>query len=425
MADIAMLISYDDDGTKSILLDAINDTTVTAASTLTAHPIVTGDMVADHIFKEPVVMQISGTFSMNGGGKSVVISSGSAGLANVQSTFEALKDNGVLCSLSKITTVNKQIRFSLRDNMVLTNIVWTEKINSLEFTFTFTQVLLADVTTDTVDVSDVYLPSITEPATLSFTDTLLDWSLVDSAVIAISESTGLTSEEFMTYLRSLTADTLVALGVGTAVATALIIGLCASVPVVGWIIGGVAAVAIFVVGLVNTISSAVEANKYKLKQFEYYNNDRLNQEEVTRYSDFIGDIHTQLESLNTAIKVYQISSNESQECMLTIDNNYYIFTFTKNNTTGTYSLITTNIDETVMTSMSDVRAALTDFTQCNSQNKLFRADGSGSYVYLIFNNSDDGADMSDLTNYFILTSTINPEDFDAMLSDIIENAILY
>ena len=65
-------IEFDDSGNvisktpKTILLDSIEDVQVDESSQLTTHPIVTGDMVADHMIKEPCSMTISGELSING-----------------------------------------------------------------------------------------------------------------------------------------------------------------------------------------------------------------------------------------------------------------------------------------------------------------------------------------------------------------------
>ena len=65
-------VEYDDSGNviskipKTILLDSIEDVQVDESSQLTTHPIVSGDMVADHMIKEPCSMTITGELSMNG-----------------------------------------------------------------------------------------------------------------------------------------------------------------------------------------------------------------------------------------------------------------------------------------------------------------------------------------------------------------------
>lgn len=130
-----------DNKETTILLDTINETTVNTSSNLTQHPIVNGDIVADHMYKDPITISLSGSFSLNGGTLMNIASTGSA-LSNIQTLFEKIKNEGIVCSLMKVMTDSKQnMRFLERNNMVLTSIRWTEKVNSMDFSFSFTQVL--------------------------------------------------------------------------------------------------------------------------------------------------------------------------------------------------------------------------------------------------------------------------------------------
>lgn len=130
-----------DNKETTILLDTINETSVNTSSNLTQHPIVNGDMVADHMYKDPITISLSGSFSLNGGTLMNISSTGSS-LSNIQTLFERIKNEGIVCSLMKVMTDSKQnMRFLERNNMVLTSIRWSEKVNSMDFSFTFTQVL--------------------------------------------------------------------------------------------------------------------------------------------------------------------------------------------------------------------------------------------------------------------------------------------
>lgn len=68
--EYAVLISYIDpnDSTNavSIILDTVNDTNITASSTVTEHPTVNGTPMADHMYKNPIDLTLNGTFSLNG-----------------------------------------------------------------------------------------------------------------------------------------------------------------------------------------------------------------------------------------------------------------------------------------------------------------------------------------------------------------------
>lgn len=414
---------------KTILLDSIEDVQVDESSQLTTHPIVTGDMVADHMIKEPCSMTISGELSMNGS-DNINFDGSKPTLKACQETFGKIKNDAYMCSITKLAMNTNEVRFLQRENMVLTSIQWTERVNSLAFTLTFTQVLVADVQEYDVDMQDENLPAVTEPATLSFSSTLMDWDQVNRLVIDTCEAVGLTTDEFMTMLKSGGASYLIG---GAAVGAAILItyiAACASIPVGGWIVGvvslAIAGVAIIGYGIYSAIKSAVNSRKYRIDQFKKYEDDKKNQAEVERFANFVGDIHNQLMKLNDAFYVYQISSNEPQECMLSISDEYYIFAFAKNNVNNKWTVNVTMParDDSVVAANKSIDCAKTSYADCNSGNALFRASGSGAYVYLMYVRNEDLAE-DDLRNYYILVSGMKPEDFTDAVTEIIKNAILY
>lgn len=411
-----------------IILDTINDVVVQSSSDITMHPIVTGDMVADHMIRQPVTMHIAGSFSLNGRSKTIATGAGSR-LSNLEELFENIKNEGSLCDITKMSVEDNGIRFLQRRNMVLTGISWTEKINSVAFTFDFTQALLADIQTYEVDVDDQFLPNISEPNTLNFTECLLDWSQIDKLITSTAVQVGLMTEDFKNFLHTTStyAVTGVVAGVTVGVTTtAVIVSLGASGPV-GWIIGAIAAVVIVGIGIVKAISDVCKANKYRVKQFQYYKDDRKNAAEVERYNNFIGQIHKQMTQLNNKIFCWQIAANEEQECMVSISNNYYIFNFTKNNTNARYMLTVTDVDGKQVGASVNIASSPRGMFECTSSNCLFRAAQSGAYVYIIKATDDSQTEASnenDLRNYVILATLIRPEEFTNVLVEIIKNAML-
>ena len=428
-------IEFDDSGNvisktpKTILLDSIEDVQVDESSQLTTHPIVTGDMVADHMIKEPCSMTISGELSINGS-DNINFDGFKPTLKACQETFGKIKNNAYMCSITKLAMNTNEVRFLQRENMVLTSIQWTERVNSLAFALTFTQALVTNVQEYEVDMQDENLPAVIEPATLSFSSTLMDWDQVDRLVIDTCATEGLTTDEFMTMLKSTGTSFLIG---GTAVGAAVLItyiAACASVPVAGWVVGvaslAVAGVAIIGYGIYSAIKSAVNSRKYRINQFKKYKNDKKNRQEVERFANFIGDIHNQLMKLNDAFYVYQISSNEPQECMLSISDEYYIFAFEKDNVNNKWTVNVTMParDDSVVAANKSIDCAKTSYADCNSGNALFRASGSGAYVYLVYVRDEDLA-ADDLRNYYVLVSGMKPEDFTNAVTEIIKNAILY
>lgn len=429
---ITCKLNESDKSNTSIVLTSVSDTKVNLTSSMTTHPVASGDIIADHIYKNPGTMNFSGVFSLNGS-KGIIIDNNGLRLDDVQTLFEKIKDEGILCTIVKINTtnldenLNKKPTFKVRENMVLTNISWVEKINSLGFTLSFTQALLSDIQEFDIDIDDNYLPNISEPATLNFTDTLIDWEQIDATLIKTMSDLKLITEDFLNFLKSCSKEALVEKGVGLAVAVTVIIAL-GGIPVVGWVGAGIIAAAGVVVGIVSGVvkwfKKKKKEKKYKIQQFQYYKDDRKNQKEVQRFSNFIGEIHKQLSQLNNNLKVYSIASDEDQEAMISIDNNYYIFTFTKNKSTDNpyYSLNITDINNVSRKVVSNISSSPTDISQLTSSNYLFKADEGGSYVYLI---CVDEENKQDLKNYYIFISTIEMDEYNKTINKIIENALLY
>lgn len=425
MSEFAVVISCkmneSDSTNTSFVLDTVDDTSVTSNSVIATHPIVNGDIVADHIYNQPDSLTLTGTFSLNGT-KGIVVNQEGAKLEQVQLLFEKIKKEGIICSVVKIhNDENKNIRFKLHESMVLNHITWIEKANSLDFTFTFTEVLLVNIKEDLLpDQSDKYLPEITDPVTLNFTDTFIDWESITASINNILSSEKLITEDFLYYLSSMTETTLAALGISLALAGWIVLALHLSNPI-GWIVTAVAAAGAIIYGIVKSIVNFVQGQKYKIQQFQLYKEEEKNRKEVERYCNFQDELHKNLMQLNNAIKVYNIGSNTSQECSLSIDNNYYWFVFTKDNTTSNYKLEIKDMNESIKKVKLDISSSPTNFSQLHSNNSLYRAAEGGSYIYLICPNED----KTNLTNYYIVVSSMNLDKYNEAITKIIKNAIMY
>lgn len=427
MSEFAVVISCkmneSDNHLTSFVLDTVNDTNINSSVTMTTFPVVSGDLVADHIYNNADSLSLSGTFSLNGS-KGIVVDQEGAKLEAVQTLFDKIKREGILCEIVKVhNTTTKEMRFKHHSNMVLTSISWTEKTNSLDFTFNFKEALLSAINEDDLDPKDTdgRLPSVTDPVISTFTDTLIDWNSITSSINEMLKAENLITDGFLNYLSGLGASALVALGVGTVVA-ALVVGTFAVSRVAGLVIGVIAAAGVFIYGLYKVLKKIVNKNKYKIEQFKLYKSEEENKKEVKRYCNFTDEIHKNLLQLNNAIKVYSVSSDKEQECQLSLDNNYYQFKFVKNNTTGEYDLIISNaVTEEIIKDVGSIASSPTDFSKLSSENYLFRTDEIGSYVYLL----RTGEDLKVLTNYYIVYSSMNLNNYNEAISKIIKNALMY
>lgn len=453
-------LSNVDKKNQSIEFDTIKDISIESSSSITTYPMVNGDTIADHMIRQPTSISISGTYSMYGN-KPTTFKGEYDRLTNIETLFEEIKDKGVMCTIVTIergnTSTSKQ-RFKIRNNMALTSISWTEEQSSLSFRFSFTEALAVEMQDIEVDYEDENVPAITDASALDFTDTLLDWNQVDEIIIYQLDSLGLMEKDFWLnftyYLKSQgEAATNFAIGFGIGGVSAAIVGSIAlakiaavvgTIPVAGWIVAGIAALGAIgggIYALLKTLEKQKAAQDY-VQPFKAYIDDKKAQQEYVRFETYIGNIHNQLEYLEDVLKVYGITSNEEQECMLYIDDTYYVFEFKKNNTQTTnnyvvWSCSITNVnDDAIDASITDLSGyALSDITQCNSSNFMFRTKSSGYYVYMInkdlieVENTTYGSDEerqkaiqdcnNNLTSYCVFVSAINMDEFNEKLRELV------
>lgn len=403
----------------TFVLDTVNDNTIDLSSQMSVHPMVNGDQVADHIINEPSSMTISGVFSKNGS-KSTVVDKNGSHLENVQEMFEKIKRQGIPCDIVKIQTIKnetgekRQPVFKKRSNMILTRISWTERINSLGFSFTFNEAILADVITLNADTDDAFLPNIEFPSTMSFTNELIPWDYIDKVLYDSLDAAGLIGKEFKEYVRGMSNATVLGIvgAVGGAVLGASIAKLIGLGAAAGGPWGALAGAAVgVVIGIVNWIDGIIQRNKYRIDPF---NNGT--DEEVKRYAELIVATHQLFEPLNEQIKVYKITELVDQECILTIDNNYYIFTLVKNNTTNDFDLKIKDINDVVVGQKNNLkRTALDNIMNCKLNNSIFETSLKGPWVYSIKSENE----------YFFMVSSINMETFEKIVEDIIVKSLGY
>lgn len=456
--EYAVLITYIDpnDATNAvtIILDTVNDTQITASSTVTEHPTVNGTPMADHMYKNPIDLTLNGTFSLNGK-KAILIDKAGKSLARVEKIFEDIKNNGILCTISKIkiTKEDSTPQFTVRDNMVLQSITWVEKINSLGFTFNFREALRADVQVYDVDPDDNFAPDITYADASNFSDTLLDWDAVDQEVLQALIDYNLAADDFLEYLSTLGVGSLIAIGIGAAVATALASTLVAlgcaisTIPIVGAVVAAVAAIVIGFFALFRLFRK----RRYKIKAFKYYKNATKRDKEVKRFMEFYESIHDKIRTLDGVMKVWSVTENKAQETLVNIDGSYYIFNFEKNNVDSgyAYKLNISDINDTTI-KCTNTNCAINAFIDGDDNNMLFSTSKSRVYLicrvtadnpkwqeYLKLSDEDkmylSGSQVEeylqnspyDLRNYYICAAQLSPKDFSEALTKIIQEAIKY
>lgn len=411
-----------DNEKQYIDLDTISNVSVNLNSVVSTYPLVEGDSISDHMYREPAIITISGTFGQKG--RFAINNTSENRLKDLQALFERIKDERLFVDILSI--------YNVRPNFVLQNISWTEHANTLDYTFSFKEIYTAKVEEIEyeVDITDENLPTLTEPLQLDFTDTLLDWEEVDKLVILALKDAKLVDDEFLQGVAASIGfiaggAALSGLTIAIAVATSTL-----SIPVVGWVVGGLALVGTGIYAAITTSKKSKAKKNYRIKAFENYKDDRKKQAEYERFVNFMGEIHKQLEVLEYSAKAYGLAANTNQECVINIDGTYYIFNFEKNNSTGYWSMVVKNIKHEVIKEVSSM-VGLASIAEATSHNNLFASE-TGSQVYLIntklaeaeiYGDSDNIKYYNDLTNFVFFVTAIDMNNWNNLIIDIINNAL--
>lgn len=386
-------------------------------STLTEHPLVNGDTIGDHMYRENITCTLRGSFSLNGNKPTLFKGTSKDRLKNIQEVFERINKEAIVCDIVMQNKLeNSEERFIRRRNMVLTSISWTENQNYLDFTFTFNEIMFAELQTENYNVTyeDENLPAITDGVILSFSEDVLDMNVVDEIILNVLRDNKLVTDEFLQkyveenksshQLASNIAWIVSGISFGVVVATTATTALLISAGVlaassaggpIGLIIGaGLATLIAAGVGIWQAIEAGnaqrelEEAQRtYGVEQFKLYQDDREREAEFERFTNYFGNIHNTLLTLNNHISVYGFNSNQNQDCFLVLDDTNYIFSFFRNSKNKNYSLkIYQEGNEKPEVVVNDIRNnAKTNIFECTNSNAILKTYNNGYRVYIISN----------------------------------------
>lgn len=422
-----------DDKDQYIGFDLSDRKTVNSNANITSYPTIENKTISDHLYVEPKTIQLSGSFSLNGS-KGINLPDGKFRLADIEDLFERIQKEGILSKVMTISgTDEKDFRFKSRDNMALENISWTENLNSVDFSFTFKEILSMAIKEIDYELNqNENYPALTDALEMNFSDTLLDYTKTIGVVIKGLWEVGLIDKKFWSDIAS--AAKVTALGAGVVVVAALIakviISLGVSTGPWGWIIVGVALVGF---GIYKAIKAAIKSSKRKafvVKAFKHYDNTTKNNAEIKRFYDYIGNINDHLAKLNDVLQVYQLQTNEQQKSTLFIDNDYYRLEFVKG-TDGYYTITVTDIRDNIITQQKLV--GIESINDCDNTNYIFKTANSNYKVYAINQaiadahaagkEIDENVAQSDLTNFYFVVAKIDMVNYNKLLNQIINNAM--
>lgn len=401
---------------QKFLLDTVEPTSITSSSNLSSHPIAQGDIISDHMYRAQTTINLSGSYSLNSG-TNLNLGSSVTRLAVFQSIFETIKNQGIICELLKISKDNaSNSRFLRRTNLVLTNIEWTEKITSLDFEFTFTQIITSEAATNaqnytgdveqntgSFDTSDIYLPTVIESGVTTFYGAILNFNAVCSKLNDEFININTKSKNLANKLKALGVSGMKSIGVSQTVAS--LVSKCFS----SYDLNDCDK--LFSQGFISNLNSDKLLNIFS-------GDDKVDNAEILLFSNYLYSIYSKINSLNENVICYQCSSSGEQIYSLLIDNIYYEFSFTRNNTTNEHYLSVRNANaDNKEFSLSSMKCstAPTNFSDLNASNKLFKTTNYSIYLLKTKNSN-----ASNLTNYYVLLTKVDPSTFCSEL-----NAIIY
>ena len=408
---------FDKTDNRKIYLENVSDSQITKNITITTHPIVSGEEIADHYYKDPITMAINGVISLNGSKSEVLEGSTVKGnprmLRRFEEVFERVQNDGHLCDIVKIQRGESgSYRFSKRENMVLTAITWTEGINTLGFNMTFTQALIVDQTifeddnridTGKTDrdnnntLPDESLPNVNVPDKTSFAREIVDWDVIEAQIVASLRMAGVFSERFFTaalsinYLSEpLTEEKIKDEKSIRNVTLADVQKACR-----------IFALSLDYIGKNNPFELDVID-----KAGKHYNKERNRMEGMEgtrtdpillakdpvrilkRVGQFINELDGYLKSLESHYEMYRFPQSGEQDVLVTIGNEDFVFQVRNNNVNGSYKITVLQGQNSAAENpvsvggISDIRGGISTYMQATNSNAILRT-GGGQYVHLL------------------------------------------
>lgn len=348
-----------DSETRYIPLDVVSSVSISASSDITTYPIINGDIISDHKYDQPKTVEISGTFALNGKWASKANTtfafSGdkSSRLKNIEDYFFALRKYGKFISL--VSSMNGGTRFTTLDNLAITSLRFTRNFNSMGFTINLKEIYTYenDNELDILEnVSDPTLPCLGAFKSCDFAKDVLTYEGVDQMTIEALSDAGLIAASFAEAFYDIVKNQAIStIGIAAAIiifkilvyalakfqiistATAALLNaggaslaVAGTIPVIGWVIIGVAA--LIAVGCV--VFSLIKFIKRQslISEFVAYDSEAENQNESDRFVKVLQTVRSSFNSLvnSNNIKFYNFTSNNSkQTTYLTIDDTIYQF----------------------------------------------------------------------------------------------------
>ena len=440
------------------------DVKVNSTVSVSDHPTMNGFNISDHIYREPISINITGSFAENG--SKAMSWTGSDRLTSIQTEFEKLQRAGTKFTVSIMkgfdTDNASNQRYISRKCMALEDISWDEGQDILSFAFKFKEAISTTATAveAATDVTDPNLPEITDLVASSLVGDVISTDEFVEMLIEILQKKGLTDAQFFKYCGAIALGELAGIGAIVTVALlaaikiaisaaisaavagasataaaaaggAAIVGVASAVPV-GTVIA-IAAVLCAAIGA--AIGAAVhigKINRYIEKGIYFKIKDDMTEEEknevAERFVTFISSCKQSVDNNLTNVSVYEFVNSDRQECCLSLNGNYYSLIIEKNNIDGAYYMTVKCNEEDYKASTKVV--GLSSFAEMtdSSTKMLFRDKDDKKYrVYLLDKyaaTEQEDARTNSMSDYILIATDRNcstlQDDITAIIKDCIE-----
>ena len=370
MATYEVLIEYDelkysDEGLilgyerKQIYLDQVDNITINATSDLTTHPMLNGDLVSDHIIKKPITVSFGGTFSTNGSTKSDLIQK--------QTLFENIKNNGWFCHISKINRNTNKPCFIKRNNLVLTSIQWTEGINYVTYSFTFSQVfVINEIGYSKANIE--YLPETVVAGFSNFdmssrvNEDELYWQLLN-----IYYDKGVIDSDFFRDLSTVVS-------------------------------GGARRKRVKIVNPIYVQAKGTDGNAVCK-----YSNNPLSNLKTKQYIN--ASINQLIELIRDALSIgyqFKFTKTGSQTLMMNVGDNYYILKVKGDSNSPHWLLTLSDLNDNVLAANKSTSCSVECYSDMNDSNYFYKSK-EGLYFY-VWKDDSGGSASTDLRQYSIVVT---------------------
>lgn len=361
---------------KYLPLDIVTTRTVNSSSNIITQPMLNGDTVADHSYRNPTTVAINGKFGIYGlysedeSYDFLSNSSNDSRLKKIETVFEYLKTNGILCDLivmpmeidktSGSSSEGSEDRFLARRNLAVESFNFNDNFSSMDYTLSMKEVIVVDDTAyETYEGSDdpslaIIKTSSMNTYMLSLTNDQLMEIIVEALYNAdyiekswIEKCCDDVGTYYKTLGKAVASISGILLVVGVKLAT-----LAGKTALLGVITGagggGVAAIgstlaaaagpiaiAVVVIAIViaaiYTIFKRVKAEKKKKKAKGYIalKNDSI-EDGLERINRLTADVRKGLTTITTSMQIGSFQTNEPQSILLKVNGVYFTITVSRN-----------------------------------------------------------------------------------------------